>query len=216
MEKEKSLREAVHTYFCEQMKQGRLSAGNYINQSEICQELNISKAPLRDALIQLETEGFVTILPRKGVLINAMTLQDVKEAYDLLAALESSAVLAAFDRIDSTHIKKMETINSQLLKTLENGQFDQYYQLNTAFHQIFLELAENLLLMKITSPIMQRLYNFPLRTYVVEWEKINLSEHTRLIDSIQKGNFRAAASILQFEHWSFTLHETHIRRFYRL
>jgi DNA-binding GntR family transcriptional regulator len=216
MEKEQSLREAVHTYFCEQMKLGRLTADNYINQSEICQELNISKAPLRDALIQLETEGFVTIFPRKGVLINAMALKDVKEAYDLLAALESSAVLSAFDRIDSTHIKKMEAINSRLLTTLENGQFDEYYQLNTSFHRIFLELAENRLMMETISPIMQRLYNFPLRTYVVEWEKINLSEHTRMIDSIKKENFRAAASILQFEHWSFTLHETHIRQFYQL
>ncbi len=216
MKDETSLREAVHAYFCEQMKIGRLGAGNYINQPEICQEMNISKAPLRDALIQLETEGFVTILPRKGVLINAMTLQDVKEAYDLLAALESSAILAAFDRIDQTHIEKMKTLNARLLETLENGQFDEYYQLNTAFHNIFLELTENRLLMKITSPIMQRLYNFPLRTYVVEWEKINLSEHTRLIDSIQKGNFRAAASILQFEHWSFTLHKIHICKFYQL
>ncbi len=216
MEKEKSLREAVHAYFCEQMKLGRLAAGNYINQSEICQELNISKAPLRDALIQLETEGFVTIQPRKGVLINSMNLQDVKEAYDLLAALESSAMLAAFDRINTDHIEQMKRINNKLLTTLENGQFDQYYQLNTAFHQIFLELAENSLLLDITSPIMQRLYNFPLRTYVVEWEKINLAEHTRLIDSIQKGNFRAAASILQFEHWSFSLHKNHIRQFYQL
>ena len=216
MKEETSLREAVHAYFCEQMKIGRLGAGKYINQPEICQEMNISKAPLRDALIQLETEGFVTILPRKGVLINAMTLQDVKEAYDLLAALESSAILAAFDRIDQAHIEKMKTLNTRLLETLENGQFDEYYQLNTAFHNIFLELTENRLLMKITSPIMQRLYNFPLRTYVVEWEKINLSEHTRLIDSIQKGNFRAAASILQFEHWSFTLHKTHICQFYQL
>lgn len=216
MKEETSLREAVHAYFCEQMKQGRLAAGNYINQPEICRELNISKAPLRDALIQLETEGFVTILPRKGVLINSMTLKDVKEAYDLLAALESSAILAVFDRIDHAHLEEMKTLNSRLLGTLENGQFDQYYQLNTAFHTILLELAESRLLMETISPIMQRLYNFPLRTYIVEWEKINLSEHTRLIDSIQKGNFRAAASILQFEHWSFTLHQTHIRQFYHL
>ena len=187
MKDETSLREAVHAYFCEQMKQGRLAAGNYINQAEICQELNISKAPLRDALIQLETEGFVTILPR-----------------------------TAFNRIDHARLEEMKTLNARSLETLENGQFDQYYQLNTAFHNLFLELAENKLLMEITSPIMQRLYNFPLRTYIVKWEKINLSEHTRLIDSIQKGNFRAAASILQFEHWSFTLHKTHIRQFYQL
>jgi len=215
MTKERSLREAVHAYFCEQMKQGRLTAGSYINQSEICAVLAISKAPLRDALIQLETEGFVTIEPRKGVFLNPITLEMVKDAYDVLAALEASAVLAAFDRFDLSHIRKMEAINAELFTTLENGEFDQYYQLNTEFHQIFLTLAGNKLLLDIVSPIMQRLYNFPLRTYVKAWEQNNLAEHTRLIDSIKKGNFRAAANILQYEHWSFDFHQDHIRQFYQ-
>ncbi len=216
MAKEKSLREAVHSYFCEQMKQGRLTAGAYINQSEICKELDISKAPLRDALIQLETEGFVIIQPRKGVLLNPVTLESVKDAYNVLAALEASAVLAAFPRFDAGHIRHMEAVNEKLLKALEIGDFDQYYQLNTQFHRTFLELAGNQLLLDIVSPIMQRLYNFPLRPYVLAWEKINLTEHKRLIDSIKKGNFRAAANILQYEHWSFDLHKEHIREFYQL
>ena len=216
MEKEKSLREAVHRYFCEQMKMGRLTAGSYINQSEICNELNISKAPLRDALIQLETEGFVTIQPRKGVLLNPITLEYVKEAYDVLGALESSAILEAFDRFDSGQVEKMTAVNEALLESLESGRFNQYYQLNIEFHQIFLRLADNKLLLDLVSPIMQRLYNFPLRSYVVDWEKNNIDEHTRLIDSIKKGNFRAAADILQFEHWSFSLHQDSIRRFYQL
>jgi len=81
----KSLRELVYTYFCEQMQSGKLSSGNYVDQSEICRELHISKAPLRDALIQLETEGFVSILPRKGVVINSLTLQDIINCYGILA-----------------------------------------------------------------------------------------------------------------------------------
>ena len=72
---EKSLRELVYNYFCDQMKFGELTAGEFVNQSQICQELNISKAPLRDALIQLEVEGFVDILPRRGVLIKPLTLR---------------------------------------------------------------------------------------------------------------------------------------------
>lgn len=212
----KSLRELVYIYFCEQMKAGRLSTGNFINQSEICTKLNISKAPLRDALIQLETEGFVTILPRKGVLINSLTLEDIAEAYEILGTIESEAVRSSYDKIKEHHLESMELINEKLIKTLESGKFAEYYSLNIDFHNIFLNLVGNSLFLKIVTPIKQRLYDFPLRNYNIEWERENLQDHERFIISIRRGNREAAANIIKYEHWSFTLHEKHIRKFYQV
>jgi DNA-binding GntR family transcriptional regulator len=212
----KSLRELVYIYFCDQMKVGKLSAGNFINQSEICTELNISKAPLRDALIQLEIEGFVTILPRRGVLINTLTLKDIVEAYEILGTLESDAARSAYDKIKERHLKSMELINENLFRTLESGKFAEYYKLNNDFHNIFLNLSGNSLFLKIVAPIKQRLYDFPLKNYNIEWEKENLQDHERFIISIRRGNREAAANIIKYEHWSFPLHEKHIRKFYQL
>jgi len=212
----KSLRELVYIYFCEQMKVGRLSAGNFINQSEICKELNISKAPLRDALIQLETEGFVSILPRRGVLINTLTLKDIAEAYEILGTLESEAIRSAYDKIKEHHLETMELINEKLVQTLEGGKFAEYYKLNVDFHNIFLDLTGNSLFLKIVAPIKQRLYDFPLRNYNIEWEKENIQDHARFIISLRRGNREAAANIIKYEHWFFPLHEKHIRKFYQL
>ncbi len=215
IENGKSLREQVYGYFCKQMKSGKLSAGHYINQSEICKELNVSKAPLRDALIQLETEGFVSILPRKGVIIKPLTPDDVIEAYEVLGALESEALRLCFHDIKTHHLDRMERINAALYETLETGRFSRYYKLNEEFHNVFLDLKGNGLLKRTVVTIKQRLYDFPLRNYVVEWERINLREHKRLIVSIGKGNVDAAASIIKHEHWCAPLHESHIREFYR-
>jgi len=212
----KSLRELVYTDFCEQMQVGKLSSGNYVDQSEICKELHISKAPLRDALIQLETEGFVSILPRKGVVINSLTLQDIINCYGVLAVLESEAVRLAFDKIEEYHLERMELLNEELYRVLECGNYAEYYRLNIEFHNVFLNLGGNDLLQKIITPIKQRLYDFPLRDYNIEWEESNTEEHERLILCLRKKNREAAANIIKYEHWSFKHHENYIRAFYQL
>jgi DNA-binding GntR family transcriptional regulator len=212
----KSLRENVYAYFCDLIQKGELIPGKYINQTEICNELDISKAPLRDALIQLETEGFVSILPRKGVFINPWTQEDVANAYQILGALESAALEQAFDRFESFHIDQMERINAELLHCLQKGLFYEYYALNNEMHNTFINLANNPSLKQIIAPLKQRLYNFPLRSHVIQWEQENLLEHERLIVSIKKRNVRAGMDVLKYEHWNYELHEKEIRQFYNL
>jgi len=65
----KSLREQVYEYLRDEINNRKLLPGTTINLNEISQQLGISKTPLRDAIIQLEIEGFVTILPRRGVTV---------------------------------------------------------------------------------------------------------------------------------------------------
>jgi len=74
-----SLREQVYEYLRKQMSLGIMVPGSVINIGEIAQQLGISKTPLRDALIHLEVEGFVSILPRRGVVVNTLGMEDVSE-----------------------------------------------------------------------------------------------------------------------------------------
>ena len=83
----KSLKEQVYEYLREQLHKGKIRPGSFINMDETSRKLGISKTPLRDALIQLEMEGFITILPRKGVYVNVLTLQDIKDYYQVIGAL---------------------------------------------------------------------------------------------------------------------------------
>ena len=65
-----SLREQVYRYINGAMAEGRLKPGDILNQESVCEALKVSRAPLRDALIRLEAEGLITIVPRRGVYIN--------------------------------------------------------------------------------------------------------------------------------------------------
>jgi len=209
-----SLREQIYLYLRDGMQTGELAPGATLNLNEISRQLGISKTPLRDALIQLEAEGFVTILPRKGVMVNKLSLDDVREFYDILGALEASVVLDVFHQITPDHIGKMKRLNREQVVALEHEDHGRYYQLNLDFHGVFLELCNNRTLLRLITPLKQRLYDFPRNRYNVDWETRNCAEHDLFIEFIEAGDREGAARFLKYRHWSYTFQEKHIREFH--
>jgi len=209
-----SLREQIYQYLRDAMQTGKLAPGAALNLNEISQKLGISKTPLRDALIKLEAEGFVTILPRRGVMVNKLTLEDVRELYDILGALEASVVLDVFHQITPDLIRKMKQLNQEQRAALDSEDYGRYYRLNLEFHGVFLDLCQNKTLMHLITPLKQRLYDFPRHRYNVEWEKRNCAEHDTFIEFIEAGDREGAARFMKYRHWSYTFQEKQIRLFH--
>jgi len=209
-----SLREQIYQYLRDGMQTGKLAPGAALNLNEISQKLGISKTPLRDALIKLEAEGFVTILPRRGVMVNEMTLEDVRQFYDILGALEASVVLDVFHQITPDLIRKMKQLNQAQRKALKEEDYGRYYRLNLEFHGVFLDLCNNNTLMRLITPMKQRLYDFPRHRYNVEWEKRNCGEHDTFIELVEAGDREGAARFMKYRHWSYTFQEKQIRLFH--
>ncbi len=214
----RSLREQVYEYLRAEMQNGHIVPGAYIRINEMSDRLGISKTPLRDAIIQLECEGFVTILPRRGVLMNRLALQDVSDAYEIVGALEAAVMREVCHRFDSGRLESMQAVNAEMKRLIERADFDDHYAdffaANIAFHNHFLDLSDNRQVKKLVTPFKQRLYDFPRRRYIREWERRNCAEHDELVALIHQGDRQAAADLLQNRHWSFAFSEDFIRRFY--
>ena len=215
----RSLREQIYQYLRAEMLSGRIVPGEYIRLNEMSERLGISKTPLRDAIIQLECEGFVTILPRRGVLMNRLSLQDVKDAYDIVGALEALVLVNVCSRFTADRLEAMKAVNESMKEMIERDDFDTLYAdffgFNLAFHNQFLDLSENRQVKKMIMPFKQRLYDFPRRRYIREWERQNCREHDELVELIRSGDGKTAADLLQHRHWSFSYYEAFIRQFYK-
>ncbi|WP_300674946.1 GntR family transcriptional regulator [Desulfoluna sp.] len=209
------LREQIYAYLRDDINKGNLRPGELVNTSEISRSMGISKTPLREALIQLECDGFVTILPRRGVMVNRLTLSDVREFWEICRAFESEMMDQLFGRIDEACIVKMEEINSQMKEAMAEKDTDRFYYLNTAFHDAFLSLSDNRQMLRILKRIKQRLYDFLSRSCIPEWETVNCDEHDHLIVLLRSGCRESATTFLRDIHWSFKKQEGHIRRFYK-
>jgi len=211
-----SLREQVYQFLRHEMQRGELFPSFNIDIRRISERLGVSTTPVRDALIELQADGFVTILPRRGVIVNPLALQDIKNLYEVIGALEASVVKSVFDRLDKSRVKTMEQIDKAYRQAIVAGDSEQIYLQNLAFHGVFLSLSDNTELMKLIKPRKERLYDFPRRSYLQDWELRNSEEHRRFIDCIKKGDSDGAARVMRNVHWSFAFQEEYIRRFYSL
>jgi len=211
-----SLSEQVYNYLRDEMHTGGILPDTILNLNEISRHLGISKTPLRDALIKLEMERFVTIMPRRGVMVNQLTLQDISDFYQIIGALECEVIKEVSDRLGSVQISVMRQLNADMREALRREEFDSYYGINIKFHDIFLNLSHNKRLRPMIMPMKQRLYDFQRRPYLKEWEFRNCNEHDKFIDLIKQGNSLSAAQFMRDVHWSFSTQEEYIREFYSI
>lgn len=211
----KSLKEQVYEYLREQMRTGEIRPGSVIDMEETSKKLGVSKTPLRDALLQLEMEDFVSILPRRKVVVNVLSTEDIRNYYDILGALESIALLRAFDCLRPADIDAMQALNDAMAKAIDDNDFDLYYEKNLALHDTFLRRCGNENLIKIVITLKKRLYDFPRsKGFVKEWEQASIGEHQALVDFVRQGKRDEAATHIRDVHWSFKVQEPFIHRYY--
>jgi DNA-binding GntR family transcriptional regulator len=212
----KSLKEQVYDFLRDEMRKGQILPGSAIDMEETSKQLGVSRTPLRDALLQLEMEGFVNIYPRRGIVVNILSLQEIKNYYEIIGALESIALLLAFEKIRESEIKTMEKQVEGMKKAIEADNFDIYYERNLKFHDVYLDLCGNENLVKIVRTLKKRLYDFPRQKgFVKEWELASIGEHKKLLSLIKRGQAADAAAYIREVHWSFKVQEKFINEYYK-
>lgn len=209
------MREVIYTYLRDQMDTGTLKPGMFFNLKEVSDATGVSTTPLREALIQLELEGFVSILPRKGVIVRPLELSDVRNIYQLTGALEASALLEVAPFIDDSHVGRMEQLDREMDDLLTRENFRKYQLKNLAFHRVYLDLSENTELKHKVEVLKQRLYDFPrIDKLNPEWERDDLKDHREIVRLLKNKDFTGAAYHIQHVHWSFEVKKAFTIQYY--
>ena len=209
-----SLRNKVYDYLRGEMDKGILLPGALINLNEMSERFKVSKTPLREALLRLEAEGFVSIRPRSGIIINRLELEDIRYLYEVVAAIEAALIDTIFDRFDDSHTALMERLNVAMRTAIESGDYVAYDKPHWDFHNLFTEMSGNALAQRIITPIRQRLWDFPRRRNHQQWELMACDEHQQITEAIKSGNRSEALRVVKEFHWNFTYNEKFIRWVY--
>ncbi len=213
--KSNSLRFVVCDFFRDEMHKGNLIPGSMINLKVISESLGISMTPLREALVQMETEGFVSIIPRRGVVLNGLSLRKIRNIYSILGALEAVALRETFPQIDETVVESARKNNEEMRKCLEENDPRGYLARNNRFHGIWIDRTDNEELVRQIKVMKERLYEFPSNEDLIhEWEESSLREHEEILRLVERGDVETTANYLQFVHWSYENQEHFIKRFY--
>jgi DNA-binding GntR family transcriptional regulator len=118
-----------------------LEPGAWIDEKKISAEWGISRTPLREALKVLAAEGLVTMKLRRGAYVTEMSERDVREAYQLLALLESDAAAELATRASEAELAELAQLHQALEAALPDR--DHFFVLNERFHLRLLEIEGN-------------------------------------------------------------------------
>lgn len=195
-----SLNKLVIDYIINAIGTGKLSAGAKVNETLIARELNISRAPIREAIRELATQGILEIEPRKGATVPSMNEREINETYSLRACLESMAVGLAIKKLTDKDINKLDRISKKMNQTLKNDDIKKFIKLNEDFHNIIRENCGHIKLQKILNSfiLMARLYLLMTNQNLLNSLKLDVEygAHDPIVAAIKKRNVALAERLM--------------------
>lgn len=200
----RSRKNVMYDYLKDSMHKGELRPGEMIDLDQTAKKLGMSKTPLREALIMLEAEGLVSLLPWRGVVVNKLTLKDIKDIYQIIGVLESAAILFAAPRLNKHEIMKMEEINDEMIEAGDGDNYDLSFEKYLDFQNVYIKLADNQSLEDTLGVLKKRLYGFSV-PFIKGWEKIAVAEHKELLNFLYQGQFEKAADYQRNKIWNFNV-----------
>jgi DNA-binding GntR family transcriptional regulator len=132
---------------CDQIREwivtGRLAPGQRLIEGGLAAQLGVSRIPVREALKQLDAEGFVRITPRRGAVVAQLSESDAEEVYEVRAALESFAARLAAERRTPADIEVIERILAAGRQALQRRNWADVTRLNNEFHDAVAAATRN-------------------------------------------------------------------------
>jgi len=173
-----------------------LKPGQLYNEIAIAKELNISRTPVREALLELSSKGLVSYLPRKGVQIKKFTKQDVEEIFDLRMAIESFAVQKAVESY-SQDLKRFERILSDQRKAAKNKDYQAFMEADRIFHTTFSKLIKNKRLLSILENLRDLIHLMGIQALDLENRaELVIEEHKQIIEAVRAGDSEKARAAM--------------------
>jgi DNA-binding GntR family transcriptional regulator len=206
-----SLRRQIFDYLSNQIEKGVLTPGSLINVRRLSEELTVSRTPLREALAQLEVQGFVTIMPQRGVLINVLTYEELLDIFEIMGALESHVLQTVSHLINKSKIYAMVQHNQNMAQAILNNQNRKFHETNILLHRVFLDLSSNKNLQMTISNLKLKLFGFALKSYRTRFKEAIVEEHREFIALLQAGKNNQAVDYLKNVHWKFNYPDNFIR-----
>ena len=130
-----------------------LKPGEWIDEKAVCEELGISRTPLREALKVLHAESLVELVPRRGCYVKTLEGEGLHELFPVMATLEGLCARLAVENCSSDWLERLERMHHRLEQAAAAGDVDRYFDENHVFHRAVQELSGNRWLQRITSEL---------------------------------------------------------------
>lgn len=187
----RSKKEIAYDVLKQRILANEYTPGTPIIEPDLSAEMNVSKTPIREALQQLEREGFVETVPGRGSFVSHITIKDIKQIFDAREVLECGAVrrVALVGDKDLIKLKKQELEKYAADET--RGTYNALDQQRDDVHLFIFKLLDNPLLSTVYDQLLDqiiRLRNYFNVSLDIERSTFYNREHLRILDALLEGS----------------------------
>ena len=169
-----------------------------LDERQLAQDLGISRTPVREAMAQLEREGFVRSVPRRGIYVVRKTKREVIEMITAWAALESMAARLITQGASADEIASLR----RMFATFEGGevaaQLDEYSEVNIEFHQAIIRMSRNRVLIDLAENLFTHMRMIRRKT-IGEKDRADRSirDHMHIIEALEERDTARAEELVR-------------------
>ena len=200
----RTLRENIADIIRKRIIYQELEPGQKIVEQDLAKEFKTSRAPIREALRQLELEGLVNIIPNKGAYVTGISDKDVHDIYMIRSMLEGLCVRWATEHITQEQLEELDEIILLSEYHMDKGHSDQLTELDGRFHQILYEASQSRILDHVLSDF-HKYVQLARRTSVKTEERAikSIGEHNEILNAIKAKDAEKAGDLA-------TIHIMHV------
>ena len=185
------LREAIY--------RGILGEGKPLHQATLAQRLNVSPIPLREALRLLETEGLVTFSGYRGASVTTLSLEEARELYEMVSALETNLLRIAFPKITRRILQEAASTLDEMEKTED---CIRWRDLNQIFHNLFYEPADRPLTLDTLARLRQKTDRM-IRIHLASMRIDSQEQHRGILEAVESRDLDLSLAALA-AHLAYT------------
>lgn len=177
--------------------EGILAPGARLNERELSEQLGLSRTPLREAFRLLTAEGLLLQLPNRGVQVVALSREDVRHAFEVMASLEGLAGELAAARVTEADLEDLRGLQGDLEKAHKRRDLPGYYQVNRAIHDRLNLIAANPVLAQTYRTLNARLHALRFRSNLngAKWDRA-VAEHRSMLAALAARDGAALRELL--------------------
>jgi len=174
-----------------------LRPGLQLQERDLVERFEVSKSPIRDALLKLEEQGLIEVMPRRGYRVRRIDIPDVRDMYELRQIYEREAMGRLMDTAPAAVLDDLDRFRT----APESESLAGWLDYNRAFHAYFPLHCGNARLARAALAILDQFDRLTFVSVTRPGEELSqfVTEHARIIDAVQSGNRREALTLAR-EH----------------
>jgi GntR family transcriptional regulator, rspAB operon transcriptional repressor len=192
-----SLRQLAYREIKQRVLDGSYAPGSLLSESQLAEELGISRTPVREALRDLAGGALVRILPQRGIIVSELSVKDITEIYQLREQLECFAVRLAAENVTNEGGAQFLADHRQAVQYLNAGRLRPAYDAAVKMHVRLIAMALNARLSRIMDQLADEAHRYGLLTLRSGHAQQAIDDHGRIIDALLARDGERAAELMR-------------------